>query len=160
MSSLLSQLSPTGLALDSDYPYTSGTGTTGTCTSPLPALAGGTVGTWGYAQTACQGFTACTEDSAAIAATLQQYGPMSIAIDASTWNSYTGGVMEASSCSSSPRKMDHAVQLVGYNADAATPYWIVRNSWASNWGQEGFIYLAMGGNTCGIVNLAALIKSV
>jgi C1A family cysteine protease len=149
-----------GLASESDYPYTSGKGVTGTCTSPLPASAGGTVSDWGYAQSACQGFKACTEDTDAIASALQKYGPMSIAIDASQWSSYTGGVMDSSSCESSPRKMDHAVQLVGYNADADEPYWIVRNSWNTNWGEDGFIRLKMGENTCGIANLAALIKSV
>jgi C1A family cysteine protease len=149
-----------GLASEADYPYTSGKGKTGTCTTPLPEIAGGSVGTWGYAQDKCQGFTPCVEDSAALAATLQQYGPMSIAIDASSWNSYRGGVLASSSCSNSPRKMDHAVQLVGYNADAETPYWIVRNSWNTGWGEDGFIWLAMGDNTCGIVNLAALVETV
>mmetsp|Transcript_12262 Transcript_12262/g.24995 ORF Transcript_12262/g.24995 Transcript_12262/m.24995 type:complete len:345 (-) Transcript_12262:205-1239(-) len=149
-----------GMCTESDYPYTSGKGVTGTCTSPLPSLAGGTISSWGYAQDKCQGFSACTEDTDGIIAALKQYGPMSIAIDASQWSSYTGGVMTSSSCSSSPRKMDHAVQLVGYNADADTPYWIVRNSWNTNWGEKGFINLKMGENTCGIANLAALIKSV
>jgi len=149
-----------GLASEADYPYTSGKGVTGTCASPLPAAAGGTVSTWEYAQKQCQGFSACTEDTDAIASKLQKYGPMSIAIDASQWSSYTGGVMDSASCSSSPRKMDHAVQLVGYNADADEPYWIVRNSWNTNWGEDGFIRLKMGENTCGIANLAALVTSV
>jgi|EP00519_Triparma_laevis_P007999 C1A family cysteine protease len=147
-----------GMCTESDYPYTSGKGVTGTCTSPLPSLSGGTVSDWGYAQDKCQGFQACTEDTDAIIAALKQYGPMSIAIDASQWSSYTGGIMDSGSCSNSPRKMDHAVQLVGYNADEA--YWVVRNSWNTNWGEDGFIRLKMGENTCGIANLAALIKSV
>ena len=149
-----------GLPSDASYPYTSGKGVTGTCKSPLPALAGGTISSWGYGQTPCQGFSACTEDTDGLIAALKQYGPMSIAIDASEWSSYTGGVMTSASCSSSPRKMDHAVQLVGYSADAAAPYWIVRNSWNTNWGVNGFIYLAMGANTCGIANLAALITKI
>ena len=149
-----------GMCANTAYPYTSGTGNTGTCKSPLPALVGGTVSKWAYSSTICQGFTACVEDSSAQAAALQANGPVSVALDASAWSSYTGGVMTSASCSSSPRKMDHAVQLVGYNADAATPYWIVRNSWAASWGEQGYIYLAMGANTCGLFNLPAQVTAV
>ena len=149
-----------GLASDASYPYSSGSGDTGTCKSPNPSPEGGTVATWAYSQKQCQGFSACTEDSAQVAANLEKYGPMSIAVDASQWQSYTGGVLASGSCENSPRKMDHAVQLIGYNADAPTPYWIVRNSWASNWGEDGTIFLAMGGNTCGLINLAAQVTAV
>jgi len=100
-----------GLPTDASYPYTAGAGDSGTCKSPLPALAGGTISDWGYGQTPCQGFTACKEDTDGLIAALKQYGPMSIAIDAAAWNSYTGGVMTSASCSSSPRKMDHAGKL-------------------------------------------------
>jgi len=31
-------------------------------------------------------------------------------------------------------------------------YWIVRNQWSSYWGMSGFAYVAMGENTCGILN--------
>jgi len=50
--------------------------------------------------------------------------------------------------------MDHAVQLVGFNRAAPKPYWIVRNTWSTNWGHNGYIYLEYGKNTCGIANLA------
>ena len=69
----------------------------------------------------------------------------------------TGGVMTSSSCSSSGRKLDHAIQVVGYNEDASTPYWIVRNSWDTTWGEDGYIYLKMGDNTCGIADAAWMV---
>jgi len=148
-----------GLATDESYPYTSGTGDSGTCKDFT--VAGGTVSAYGYAVPQCTKiFGTCDEDSDALASALQSNGPVSVALDASEWSSYAGGVMTSSSCSSSSRKMDHAVQLVGYNADADTPYWIVRNSWSASWGEEGFIYLKMGDNTCGIANLAAQVTSV
>ncbi|CAI2373481.1 unnamed protein product [Moneuplotes crassus] len=72
-------------------------------------------------------------------------GPISIAVDASTWSTYRQGVMTSSQCG---RNMNHAVVLVGYNpTDNA---WIVRNSWGSNWGESGHIRLKYGQNTCDI----------
>ena len=35
-----------------------------------------------------------------------------------------------------------AVQLVGYGSDSDGDYWIVRNSWGSRWGEDGYIRLA------------------
>lgn len=31
-------------------------------------------------------------------------------------------------------------------------YWIIRNQWSSYWGMEGYAYVAMGSNTCGLLN--------
>ncbi|GMH81455.1 hypothetical protein TL16_g08935 [Triparma laevis f. inornata] len=147
-----------GMCTESAYPYSNSAfyhGKTGTCTSPLPSphSAGALTG-YGHANSLNSDGS---EDTETIMAILRQYGPMSIAIDASQWNSYTGGVMDWRSCSSSSNDMDHAVQLVGYNADASTPYWIVRNTWSTDWGYDGFIRLKMGENTCGIANLMAVV---
>jgi hypothetical protein len=51
-----------------------------------------------------------------------------------------------------------AVQLVGYNEDAPVPYWIVRNSWGDQWGNDGYIYLEMGKNTCGLADEASIVQ--
>merc|ERR1711912_143733 len=51
---------------------------------------------------------------------------------------------------------DHCVMAVGFNSTAATPYWIVRNSWATTWGEEGYIYLEMAKNTCGLADDATI----
>ena len=84
-------------------------------------------------------------------------GPVSIAADASDWSSYTSGILTSDDCSSSAYKLDHAIQLVGYNEDGDTPYWIVRNSWSSDWGIDGYLYLEMGENTCGLADKAAIV---
>jgi cathepsin F len=73
--------------------------------------------------------------------------PVSIIVDASSWSSYNGGVLKASQCGHS---LDHAVQIVGYDGTNNNGYWIVRNSWGADWGENGFIRLQFGENTCGL----------
>jgi len=78
--------------------------------------------------------------------------PMSITVDATTWQTYTGGVITSSSgCGTT---IDHAVQVVGYNADGN--YWIVRNSWDTTWGEAGYVYVQQGANVCVITAQAAI----
>ncbi len=52
--------------------------------------------------------------------------------------------------------LDHCVQLTGYNS--AGNYWLVRNSWATNWGEDGYIYLELDANTCGLANEATFVS--
>jgi len=70
----------------------------------------------------------------------------SICVDAASWQFYSGGVMTPSQCG---RSVDHCTQLVGYDATSSTlPFWIVRNSWGTDWGISGFIQLQMFKDTC------------
>ena len=65
---------------------------------------------------------------------------------------YTGGVYHASrNCGYS---LNHAVNTVGYDSETDDPYFIVRNSWGSSWGEKGYFRMAIGTNngTCGIAN--------
>jgi C1A family cysteine protease len=67
------------------------------------------------------------------------------------WQDYTSGVMSMKTCGKSNyNSLDHCVQLVGYTAD----YWLVRNSWASDWGVGGYIHLEADTNTCGVADWA------
>jgi len=78
---------------------------------------------------------------------------LSICVNAGTWNDYTGGVLTAQGCGSmAADAQDHCVMATGFNTTAPTPYWIVRNSWASTWGEMGYIYLEMAKNTCGLAD--------
>jgi len=83
-----------------------------------------------------------------------QDSPMSVCVDATLWQTYTGGVITASSgCGTS---IDHAVQATGYNAEGN--YWIVRNSWGPTWGENGFVWVEYGSNVCGITDQATIVS--
>lgn len=84
-----------------------------------------------------------------------QKGPISIAVDATNWVFYKEGIFD--DCEGN---LNHAVVLVGYNNNCndkeCNSYWIVRNSWGTDWGENGYIYVKKGedtlDNTCGILN--------
>jgi len=86
--------------------------------------------------------------------TLVTVGPLSICVDASVWQDYESGVLMGSDCAYPVNQLDHCVQLVGYDSTASTPYWIVRNSWNTDWGIEGYIWLQMGVDACGLADEA------
>jgi C1A family cysteine protease len=141
-----------GMATESSYPYTSGTnGVTGTCKSY--SVAGGSITGYSYAVNPCTSFFCNNQDENGLASALSSVQPMSVCVDASKWSMYTGGVFPTSACSSSYFSQDHCVQLIGYEGyGTSSGYWIVRNSWAESWGEDGMIYLEMGVNACGVAN--------
>lgn len=132
-----------GLETEASYPYTSYAGSTGSCKVNNKAFV---VTVTGY--TTIPGSTA-----AAIETNMANYvlgtGPLSVCLDASTWSSYTGGIMSAATCGTS---VDHCVQAVGVDTASVNGYWKVRNQWGTSWGESGFIRLAYGTNTCDITN--------
>jgi C1A family cysteine protease len=119
-----------GLDTDSCYPYTA---QDGTCASSQCTPAGN-VNT----------VVPIGSDESTIYQALAQYGPLSICADASSWSNYQDGILTADQCGDN---VDHAIQLTGYSPDQGG-YWIVRNSWGSDWGISGFIWLQYGSNTC------------
>jgi cathepsin F len=128
-------ISAGGLDTWADYPYTSGTGKNGKCEFKSDNITA-KIKSWEYAG---------RHNETEMVAYLAQNGPLSICVDAAKWDNYKSGIMPASSCGTS---LDHCVLAVGYNLDQN--YWIVRNSWATDWGIQGYIYLEYGANTCGI----------
>lgn len=121
---------------------------------PMEQLSGGYAAVTGYSyaippctQGACK-----NQDLKGFAAALEKH-PLSICVNAGAWNDYTGGVLTAAGCGSmAADAQDHCVMATGFNTTAPTPYWIVRNSWASTFGEMGYIYLEMAENTCGLAD--------
>jgi C1A family cysteine protease len=104
-----------------------------------------TISKWKYATS--------DRDEKTLQSNLVSWGPLSICVDAANWQDYTGGVMTAWECAWIVQ-LDHCVELVGYDQTASTPYWIVRNSWGTDWGESGYIRLTMFENTCGLAEEA------
>lgn len=46
----------------------------------------------------------------------------------------------------------HAIKIIGWGTDSESnlPYWIVANSWGTDWGEDGFFRILRGSNECGI----------
>lgn len=68
--------------------------------------------------------------------------PVSVAIYSSDpgFSTYTGGIWYDSGCEDVTANMlDHAVLVVGYGSEKNEDYWIVKNSWAPKWGEDGYI---------------------
>ncbi|XP_062136110.1 procathepsin L-like [Drosophila sulfurigaster albostrigata] len=89
----------------------------------------------------------------ALADAVANKGPISVCVDASFFQNYEGGVLNEPSCS---QDTDHAVVIIGYGTDPADgDYWLVRNSWGEDWGEDGYIRMARNcDNQCGIANSA------
>nr|RZC37300.1 cathepsin B [Asbolus verrucosus] len=46
----------------------------------------------------------------------------------------------------------HVVKIIGWGVENGQPYWLIANSWGSNWGDNGFFKMLRGRNECGIEN--------
>lgn len=76
-------------------------------------------------------------------------GPLSIAIDVIDIMDYKTGI--ASSCKND-NGLNHAVLLVGYGVKNNIPYWTFKNSWGTEWGDNGYFKLQRNINSCGMMN--------
>ncbi len=187
-----------GLDTEDAYPYESGdSGTRGFCMFS-PAAVAARIANWTYATPVCADFSCNHQNEPRMESALVANGPVSVCLNANAWQDYTGGVMTSADCGPNGLlSLDHCVQAVGYNKHNTTqPYWVVRNSWNTNWyvrvlylmlfmlcsvmrsslslhltltltsphlmiicrGIDGYIYLSMGENTCGVTNIATQLS--
>uniref|UniRef100_A0A034W8D2 Cathepsin L n=1 Tax=Bactrocera dorsalis TaxID=27457 RepID=A0A034W8D2_BACDO len=61
---------------------------------------------------------------------------------------YKEGIYADEECNKA--EVNHAILVVGYGSEKGKDFWIVKNSWDSSWGEEGYFRLPRGRNFCGI----------
>ena len=65
---------------------------------------------------------------------------------------YKSGVLTADS-KCKHYKTTHVVAVVGYNSTAETPYWLVKNSFGTDWGEDGYVRIAMTNEWPGVCGI-------
>jgi len=130
-----------GLPSEWTYPYVSILGNASTCHgvplpldaphSGVPAIAANVTG---HVSTTPNSYEELINN-------LVTKGPLAVSVDASSWHDYAGGVFDGGNHTNPD--LDHLVQLVGYGTDdkSGYDYWLIRNSWTPEWGENGFIRL-------------------
>ena len=128
--------------LESEYPYTSGNGDDSTdCLYDS------------HSKTAVEvqaSASVTSEDRDQMKAALAQQ-PLAVLVEADkrVFQTYSSGVLTSSTCGTT---LDHAVLAVGYGTENGQDYWLVKNSWNTTWGDNGYIKLGMDSSTgtCGV----------
>jgi cathepsin B len=123
-----------GVPADSCDPYTSGDNDeSGSCSANCASF---------YKATAATSYTT----PAAIQAAIIAGGPVQTAFTVyQDFMSYSSGVYVHKTGS---ELGGHAVKIIGWGVSGTQNYWIVANSWGTDWGLDGFFWIAQG--QCGI----------
>ncbi|XVF63770.1 hypothetical protein PTKIN_Ptkin09bG0113700 [Pterospermum kingtungense] len=140
-----------GLEREEDYPYTGKD--RGPCNFDKTKIAASVAN-----------FSVISVDEDQIAANLVKHGPLAVGINAVFMQTYMKGVSCPYICF---RSLDHGVLLVGYGAAGYAPirfkekpYWIIKNSWGENWGEDGYYRICRGHNVCGVDSMVSSVSAL
>ncbi|KAJ8921570.1 hypothetical protein NQ315_010475 [Exocentrus adspersus] len=99
--------------------------------------------------TRISGYVIVPQDENSVKDAVASVGPIAAGIDAGHFQNYAGGVFETSECSST--ELNHGVLIAGYGTENGKDYWLIKNSWASWWGDNGYVKMARNrNNLCGV----------
>lgn len=129
-----------GIDTDSSYPYTA---KEGPCKFSRDNI-GGKASSW---------MLLPTEDEAYLTFAVGTQGPVSVLFYADTdFHTYSSGVYTNPTCKTDVMDLNHVMLVVGYGTDPKDgDYWIVKNSWGTDWGIKGYALIARNANNmCGI----------
>jgi C1A family cysteine protease len=85
--------------------------------------------------------------------------PVTVALDASgsAFQLYSGGVYD-NSTSCAQDSNDHATGIIGWTTVDGVDCWIMRNSWGTTWGDEGYMYVKITGDDAGVCGIQTDIQ--
>jgi cathepsin F len=145
-----------GVETETEYPYTAATGTCNMNRADLQAKV------TNFTCLSNQTSGPAKEDQ--MAALLYSHGPLAIALDADVLQYYYSGIVDPwfPDWECDPTVLDHALVIVGWGVEDSeifgkTPYWIVKNSWGSDWGESGYFRIIRGTGACGINNAVSSV---
>uniref|UniRef100_A0A8D0B5Y8 Peptidase C1A papain C-terminal domain-containing protein n=1 Tax=Salvator merianae TaxID=96440 RepID=A0A8D0B5Y8_SALMN len=97
-----------------------------------------------------------SENATALKTVLYKHGPVAVNIDAShkSFAFYSNGIYYEPNCGNKTMELDHAVLAVGYGDLQGESYWLIKNSWSTYWGNDGYILMSMKDNNCGVATSA------
>merc|ERR1711998_114984 len=125
-------------------------------------------------------FVAMGDDyEALMAVAMVKNGPLSVAFNANGMEYYSHGIIGCETIADEeycqagsidnhspcdPESLDHAVlamgigvqegvQLESNSTSDSTQYWVIKNSWGTDWGEDGYYRLERGVNKCGVANM-------
>jgi len=123
-----------GICTEEDYPYTARDGTCKkTCTPAVQVT----------------GYKEINNENALMAGV--KGAPTAVAVEVNDgFRFYSAGVFDDARCGT---RLNHGITAVGFGTDSK-PYWIVKNSWGTSWGEKGYIRLVRNKNMCGVASMA------
>jgi len=89
-----------------------------------------------------------------MAAAVMKYGPIIASVDVSGLQFYAGKVTRPvtgnGSDATCTTATNHIVNLVGFGEEDGVKYWLIKNSYGTGWGEDGYLKMERGTGACGV----------
>ncbi|KRY51527.1 Cathepsin L, partial [Trichinella britovi] len=129
-----------GVQAESDYPYTGLHGSCKLSKEKIKVYINDTV--------------LLHKNETTIANYLYEHGPVAVRMNADILMLYRKGIIKPTKSSCNPNFLNHGATIIGYGKESwlhwwSNPYWIIKNSWGVDWGENGYFRLYRGNEACG-----------